>query len=320
MKGRVAGRLPRGNRAKGRLNPARGVAALAVALVAAACSGGTGPADTPGVTAPPASSGAPGGPAVNAFVDVVDCANAGGSGSAAGTIENQSAEPAAYRIRIGFFDAAGTKLGEGTADTATAAPGATVDWSVTASGLGEAEVTCRTVDVTIVGGAQASASAGPANSGGEYPCTLIPEATVEQLAGNALEPGDADTIPHDENGVLWTAVECAWLSPPGPAVEVDLEAAGADGFPSGTVGCPPLAGSAAPVAGLGSSAAWSWIAAGTELTEGTLRVCSAGSLVDVRVGGPGGESSRTRWARTARVTGGANATAVLSLFLSSGHT
>jgi len=286
----VAGWLLAERRAKRRRNPALGVAALVVALMASACSGGSGPASTPGVTAPPASAANPDG--VHAFIDIVDCESAGGVGSAAGTIENQGTEPAAYRITMGFFDTAGSKLGEGTADTVTAAPGAAVDWNVTAGGLGDTEVTCRTVAVTLAGGAgQASATAGTAGAAGEYPCTLIAEATVERLAGDALEPGDANTFNHDENGVLWTAAECAWLSSPGPAVEVELEVTDAAGFPSGMVGCPPLAGSTTPVVGLGSSATWSWVDPGTELTVGTLRVCSAASLVDVRVDGQVGEAA-----------------------------
>lgn len=296
MWGRVAGRVQR--QSGGRTRPIRGpaVAALALALMAAACSGGPGAATTPAVTAPPGGTvpvgamATPGGGEVKAFIDVVDCTNAGGSGTAAGTIENQGTEATAYRITVGFFDAAGTKLGEGTADTAIAAPGAVVSWSVTAAGLSGTEVICRTVDVMIVGGAgQGSAAAGTAAPSGEFPCTLVSQATIEQLAGNAVQPGDASTVHHDENGVRWTAAECAWLSPPGPAVEVDLEVSRADGFASGTVGCPPLAGSPTPVDGLGSTATWSWTDPGTEVTVGTLRICSAGALVDVRVSGPGGE-------------------------------
>ena len=308
MWGRIAGRGSGEIRAQRGLITVPGVVALLVALVAAACSGGTSPSGTPGMTAPPASGSSPGGGSVRAFIDIVDCETAGGIGTSAGTIENLDAAPAAYRITVGFFDAAGTRRGEGTVDTATAAPGAAVVWNVTAGGLGDAEVTCRTVDVTTIGGAgPASAPAGTVGPASEYPCTLIPEATVEQLAGNALEPGDADTIHHDENGIRWTAAECAWLSPPGPAVEVDLEVTKPDGFPSGIIGCPPLAGSTMPVAGLGSSATWSWIDPGTELTVGTLRVCSAGSLVDVRVGGPGDGAAL-------RAVAAGVATAVLAAF------
>lgn len=290
MWGRVAIRLPGGSRVRRGPNPAGGVVALAVALVAAACSGGSGaagtadPAGTPGVTAPPSNAANPDG--VHAFIDIVDCESAGGVGSAAGTIENQGTEPAAYRVTMGFFDAAGSKLGEGTADTATAAPGATVDWNVMAGGLGDTEVTCRTVAVGLAGSGagQTSAPAGTA-AAGEYPCTLVAHATVEQLAGNALEPGDANTFNHDENGVLWTSAECIWSLPPGPGVELELEVTDPAGFPSGSVGCPPLGEPTTPVDGLGPAATWSWVDPGTELTVGTLRVCSAESLVDVRVSG-----------------------------------
>jgi hypothetical protein len=276
--------MPPEGRVKRRPRRALAVAAVVLSLVAVACSGGSGPAGTPKATAQPTSAASAG--SVHVFIDIVDCDSAGGVGAAAGTIENQGTEPAAYRITMGFFDAAGTKLGEGTADTASAAPGAAVDWSVTAGGLGETDVTCRTVAVTIVGAGQASAPASTAGTSGEYPCTLILQARVEQLAGNALEPGDANTFNHDENGVLWTAAECIWLSLPGPSVEVELEVSDAAGFPSGTVGCPPLGEPTAPISGLGSTATWSWVDPGTELTVGTLRVCSTVRLVDVRVSGP----------------------------------
>jgi hypothetical protein len=45
------------------------------------------------------------------------------------------------------------------------------------------------------------------------------------------------------------------------------------------------------VGGLGSTATWSWVDPGTELTVGTLRVCSAAWIVDVRVSGPGSEAT-----------------------------
>jgi len=287
---RVAGGTLRRDRPRRGPKPAPGVVALVVALVVAGCSGGAGPTSTTGVTAPPPNAANPDG--VRAFIDIVECQSAGGVGTAAGTIENQGSVPTAYRITMGFYDAAGTKLGEGTADTASAAPGAVVEWNVMAGGLGDAGVTCRTVEVTLAGGAGgASGPARTAGPAGEYPCTLIPEATVEQLAGNALEPGDANTFNHDENGVLWTAAECIWPSPPGPAIEVELEVTDAAGFPSGAVGCPPLGEPTTPVGGLGSTATWSWVDPGTELTVGTLRVCSAAWLVDVRVSGPGSEAT-----------------------------
>jgi len=270
-------------------------------MVMAACSPGT-PAGSPATSERIASPGSPassgqeqpsgsdGESAINVFVDLVECENLGGAGAASGTIENLADQPAAYRILIAFLDAAGTPLAEGSGDTTTAAPGSTVDWSVSVGGLGDAEVSCRTADVKAIDGAGTATS--PATVG-EYPCTLVAQATVEQLAGNALEPGDAATNHHDQDGVLWTAAECAWLSFEPEPVGVNLEVTKADGFPSGSVGCPPLPGSGVPVEGLGAPATWSWTDPGTTATVGTLRVCDPAALIDVRVDGSiGGEALR----------------------------
>jgi hypothetical protein len=154
-------------------------------------------------------------------------------------------------------------------------------------------VTCRTVEVTLAAGAGgASGPARTAGPAGEYPCTLIPEATVEQLAGNALEPGDTNTFNHDENGVLWTAAECIWPSPPGPAIEVELEvtdAAGPSGRPAGRCSASRRRPGGPP------TATWSWVDPGTELTAGIARLLR-GMVVDVRerTGQRGHPASRRR--------------------------
>ena len=237
---------------------------------------------------PPAASTAPAAGSVDVFVDLVDCQNVGGSGIASGTIANHADQPTAYRIRIAFLDPGGAQAVEGAGDTAAAAPGAAVDWSVTVDGLGDLDVSCRTLGVTAIEGGGATSAPVAAD---EYPCTLLLHATVEQLAGGALEPGDASTTLHDEDGVQWTAAECGWPSFGQGAIEVDLEITKADGFPSGTVGCPPLTAATGTVDGPGAPATWAWTDPGTQTTVGTLRVCDPTALVDVRVDGPVGEAA-----------------------------
>ena len=275
-----------------------GVMAVLAGLAVAACGGAAQTAATPAPTAtaaPPATAAAgqsdgpssSGGSAVSVFVDLVTCDNVGGSGSASGTIENMAGEATAYRIRIAFMDGDGAQVAEGSGDTAEAAAGAAVDWSVSVTGLGGAEVSCRTLDVTAIAGSGPPAATLIA---GEFPCTLVDRAVVAQLAGNPVEPGDASTVYHDQDGITWTAAECAWLSFEQDPVGVSLEVTTADGFPSGTLGCPPLPGATGPAEGLGAPAMWAWTDPGTLTTVGTLRVCDPAALVDVRVDGPGGET------------------------------
>ncbi len=277
--------------------PAAVVGALTLALIVAACSGGT-TAGSPLATvqsAPPAAAGSAGGGTVSVFVDIVECTNVGGSGTASGTIQNDAGTPTAYRIRVAFRDAAGAQVADGSADTATAAPGATVDWAVSVAGLGDADVSCHTLDVTGISGGNPPASSGggspPAGSPiAEYPCTLVSQSAVEKLAGNTVEPGDASTDHHDEDGTQWTAAACSWVSYDQGATEVDLEVTKAAGFPSGTVGCPPLPGTSVQAAGLSAPATWAWSDPGTQVTVGTLRVCAPAALIDVRVDGTVGEA------------------------------
>ena len=192
-------------------------------------------------------------------------------------------------MSVGFFDSAtNEQLRSGTFETDTIEPGATADWNLFASGLGDVEVVCHVVGVNAVtgsGGPEASASPATTIVEAEYPCDLIPQAEIEQLTTNSVEPGDAATNHVTEGDASWVGHECAWLEPSADTpTEVTIDVARADGFPSGAVACPPLS-SSDPVPNLGTQASWSWSNPGTAITVGTLRVCSSAALVDVRVSG-----------------------------------
>jgi hypothetical protein len=113
----------------------------------------------------------------------------------------------------------------------------------------------------------------------------VSQAEIDQITGNPLDAGDAQTNHVTENDASWTQRECAWLKfGSETATEVRLGVSRAADFPSGSVECPPLFSSAA-VSGLGEQAQWSWNDPGTTVTVGTLRVCTGDVLLEVTVTG-----------------------------------
>jgi len=267
---------------------------LLIALGAACGSSSSAGKQTASSTASPSSpTTRPAGTAQNpAFVDIVTCDNAGGNGDASGTVENQGSTATAYRLQLGFYDSAGNKLlASGSADTATIPPGASGDWQVTVSGLGGADVVCHTVSIdTLSGGASGTTTTPTTGSAAaeEFPCDLLTQAEIDEIAGNPLDPGDASTNHVTEDTTQWTARACDWgkLGASEPT-EVTLAVSRAADFPSGSVQCPAPPGTSTAVAGLGTSATWAWTDAGTSITVGKLRVCAADALVDVTVSGAG---------------------------------
>ena len=222
-----------------------------------------------------------------AFVDIETCDNNGGSGSASGTIENQGSTATGYRIRIAFTDASSKKsLTTEQVQLGVIQPGATGQWSLTTTGLGNADVVCHTIELSALSGD--SGATGSGTAGAEFPCDLVAQAEVEQIAGNPLDPGDATTDHVSENRATWTAHSCAWTQPSAQnPTEITIAVSRAADFPSGKVECPSLS-SSIPQAGLGTSAQWSLDDAGTTIVVGDLRVCSSDLLLNVHVDGADG--------------------------------
>ncbi len=132
----------------------------------------------------------------------------------------------------------------------------------------------------------------------EYPCSLLTQDEVEQLAGNPLEPGDATTNNITEDSNSFQAAQCDWSSFEGEnPVEVTLAVSGSDDFPSGSVECPELPGTTSQLDDIGTQAFWAWNDPGTTLKVGSLRVCTADALVTVDVSSPGDEASTQQVAR-----------------------
>lgn len=125
----------------------------------------------------------------------------------------------------------------------------------------------------------------------EFPCDVFSQEEIEQLAGNALDPGDMIRNNIDENGVQWAADACTWTNlDDDTATEVTLAVSRADDFPSGSVECPERLG-AATISGAGDTAYWEFNDAVESAGIGELRVCSADALIGVQVDGPGDEAS-----------------------------
>jgi hypothetical protein len=269
------------------------VLGLLLAAVACSDSSDTATSDTSSTTTG-SSTTSTSGDTVPAFVDIVECEIVGGTGTSSGTITNQGDQPAAFALEIGFQDdSTGEVLGTGTFETDTVDPGEEVSWEVSAAGLEDVEVTCKTVSLSS-GGSGATPTSGSASGAQdeEFPCTLVTQAEVSQLAGNDVEPGDVSTIHVTEDTTTWTAEECAWPSNASEyPLEVTLAVSRAADFPSGVVGCPPILGASTPVTGLGTEASWSWSDPGTTLKVGELRVCTPDALVHVRVSGATDETS-----------------------------
>lgn len=132
----------------------------------------------------------------------------------------------------------------------------------------------------------------------EFPCSLLTQAEVEQLAGNPLEPGDAITNNVTEDTNSFQAAQCDWSSFEGEnPVEVTLAVSQDDDFPSGSVECPELPGTTSQLDDIGTQAFWAWNDPGTTLKIGSLRVCTADALVTVDVSSPGDEASTQQIAR-----------------------
>ncbi len=277
---------------------------LAVVLIAVGCGGGgddepaAKASTTPTTSAPGAKANTP------AFIDILECESAGGTGTAKGTIENQGTEPVAYELTMGFHDGSGKELVTGSATTEVVAPGAEVEWTVTASGLGSVftdDVVCKTATLKPVSGGASATTEPQGSSDEEFPCDLLTVDEVAQIAGNPLD-GDATTSQVTENDRSWLARVCTWTGVgTGAAEEVTLSVTRNDAFPAGESACPPPMGDATPVAGIGAEAAWIWDDPGTTLKVGELRVCSPDAFVTVRVSGTSNEPQQRAVAKSVAV-------------------
>jgi hypothetical protein len=132
----------------------------------------------------------------------------------------------------------------------------------------------------------------------EYPCNVLDAAETEEMFGSDGLPPDATTTFVDENGQEWEAAACSWTTFDETATEASLQVSVADDFPDGQVACPTMASATGEVPGVGDSNQWSWVDAGTTVTVGELRVCTADALIDVDVSGTDPEAGLQAFAVT----------------------
>lgn len=264
------------------------VASVLLVSLGAACSGGDEGSDAESTSTTTTVSASSSTTPTGAFIDVAECESASGSGTAKGTITNNGTGDTVYEITIAFRDASGEQLGTGSTTTGVVTAGAEVEWTVQATGLGSVssdDLTCTTVSLKPMEGGASTTAVAAGSTDGEFPCDLLTPEVIAQITGNPLD-GDAITSPTSENDLSWTARQCVWSGPPpSTSVEVTLSVSRPDDFPAGASMCPPPVGTTAPVAGIGTSATWSWTDPGTEQKVGVLRACSPDAFVVVQVSG-----------------------------------
>jgi hypothetical protein len=110
-----------------------------------------------------------------------------------------------------------------------------------------------------------------------FPCSLYTQAELEELAGNALDKGSYAFNNVSENDHVYKSESCAWSAAQGQGNEVNLWVSLPQHFASGHVECAP--GSGQEISGIGDKAWWDYQ---KYFGTGTLRVCSARAMLEVK--------------------------------------
>lgn len=112
-----------------------------------------------------------------------------------------------------------------------------------------------------------------------FPCSLFPQAEIEALVGNPLDKGSYAFNNVTTNDRRYKSESCDWSAAGGDGNEVGLSVSLPKHFASGEVECVPGSGSQ-NTSGIGDQAWWDYQ---KFFGLGTLRVCSAKAMVEVRV-------------------------------------
>lgn len=121
--------------------PAGTVALLIFLLAVSACSSGE--------ETPTSSTGQSDFSAVN---EIETCDNVDGRGVATGNIENTGTITATYTIDMEFTDAAtGEVLGRGVVAVRAVEPGEAAEWTIEVDGVGDAELSCASKNLSAAG-------------------------------------------------------------------------------------------------------------------------------------------------------------------------
>lgn len=112
-----------------------------------------------------------------------------------------------------------------------------------------------------------------------FPCSLFPHADIEALAGNPLDKGSYAFNKVSTNDRQYQSESCDWSAAGGDGNEVGLWVSLPKHFASGQVECMP-GSDHQKTPGLGDQAWWDYK---KFFGMGTLRVCSAKAMLEVRV-------------------------------------
>jgi hypothetical protein len=112
-----------------------------------------------------------------------------------------------------------------------------------------------------------------------FPCSLFPQEEIEGLAGNPLDKGSYMFNHVSDNDRNYRSESCDWSAKGGEGNEVALWVSLPKHFDSSKVECSP--GSAnQKISGIGDQAWWDYQ---KYFGMGTLRVCSAKAMLEVKV-------------------------------------
>jgi len=112
-----------------------------------------------------------------------------------------------------------------------------------------------------------------------FPCTLFTSEDVADMVGMPVDSGAYTFVHRNENDVEWQSEACAWSTPEDMNTVVDVWVSLPRHFPAGRVACHAVAG-ADVVPGLENGAWWQYY---DGFGLGTLRVCAAAALLEVKV-------------------------------------
>ncbi|MCB1030389.1 MAG: hypothetical protein KDA95_03580 [Acidimicrobiales bacterium] len=231
-----------------------------------------------------------------AFVDIQECENLSGTGSASGTITNNGDDATAFKYVVGFYDSSDKELATAEVVTYEAEPGADAAWAVTVDGLGDIssdDLTCKTVSIEATSERPGGSDDEKANQDEEFPCSLFTADEIAQITGNPLD-GDMSSGPVTENEFTYEAKRCTWSVSEfdEEAQEVILTVSLPEDFPSGTFVCPSALGGETPLSVTGTESNWMWVDPGTTAKVGTLRSCGDEVFVSVEVSGANNEAQQ----------------------------
>ena len=123
-----------------------------------------------------------------------------------------------------------------------------------------------------------------------FPCSVFAQQEIEALAGNPLDKGSYAFNNVSENDHDYKSESCDWSAKGGDGNEVNLWVSLPKHFASGKVECSP-GDAAKKISGIGEEAWWDYQ---KYFGMGTLRVCSAKAMLEVKATAKGKDEAVAR--------------------------